>query len=88
MISHHFKGPHLKNHKKIQVFNGPTVKIIKNPSFQWSYLEHPKKSKFPRVRIITLKGPTLKILENPIWTYEKVPKTHNYVRIPGIYVFP
>ena len=64
MISHHFKGPHLKNHKKIQVFNGPTVKIIKNPSFQWSYLEHPKKSKFPRVRIITLKGPTSKILES------------------------
>ena len=74
MISHHFKGPHLKNHKNNPSFQWPYLENHKNPSFQKSCLEHPKKSKFPRVRIITLKGPTLKILENPIWTYEKVPK--------------
>ena len=68
MISIILKGPTLKNNKKKQVFNGPTLKIIQNPSCQGSYLEHPKKSKFSRVRIITLKGPTLKILENTIWT--------------------
>ena len=51
------------------ISKGPTLKIIKNQSFQWSYLKNHKKSKFPRVRIITLKGPTSKIIENPIWTY-------------------
>ena len=35
MISHHFKGPHLKNHK--------------NPNFQWPYRKNHKKSKFSMV---------------------------------------
>ena len=33
MISHHFKGSHLKNHLEIKVFNSPILKIIKKTKF-------------------------------------------------------